>query len=270
LEVYRQGVVFNEARGLAGLAIWIGASLLDALADSGELDEVLTTAGRLAERAEMAGIIPPLLTARGVQARVLALRGEPEKAAPFLKWLEDSSRETGAPEEMVLGLASAAIARTALGHVDRAAELLDELATTPQVGAARGSFPAWVCPMVRAALQLGDQALAERIAGSVEPMIPYAEHALVAANAALTEARGDRQAAADAYTDATGRWKRFGVVTEHAFALLGQGRCLVELSRQNEAAPVLQHAREIFERLRAAPALAETDALMQQAIALSS
>jgi hypothetical protein len=33
---------------------------------------------------------------------------------------------------------------------------------------------------------------------------------------------------------------------------------------------VLQQAREIFERLGAAPALAETDALQQQAIALSS
>jgi hypothetical protein len=33
---------------------------------------------------------------------------------------------------------------------------------------------------------------------------------------------------------------------------------------------MLRQAREIFERLRAAPALAETDALLQQAIALSS
>jgi class 3 adenylate cyclase/tetratricopeptide (TPR) repeat protein len=270
LEVYRQGVAFNEARGLAGLAIWIGASLLDALTDSGELDEVLATAARLAEQAEIAGIVPSLLTVRGAQARVLALRGEAEQATPFLDWLVDSSRETGAPEEMVLGLASAAIARTALGHVGRAVELLDELATTPQVGAVRGSFPAWVPPLVRAALQLGDRALAERIARSLEPMLPYAEHALVAANAALAEARGDLQAAVDAYTDATSRWVRFGVVPEQAFALLGHGRCLVGLSRPTEAAPVLQRAREIFERLGAAPALAETDSLLQRAIALSS
>ena len=39
--------------------------------------------------------------------------------------------------------------------------------------------------------------------------------------------------------------------------------------KPNEAA-VLQHGREIFERLKAAPALAETDALLQQAMALSS
>ena len=80
----------------------------------------------------------------------------------------------------------------------------------------------------------------------------------------------DLQAAADAYADAAERWERFGVIPEQAFALLGQGRCLVELSHPTEASPVLRHAREIFERLQAVPALAETDALLQQATALSS
>ena len=124
--------------------------------------------------------------------------------------------------------------------------------------------------MVRTALGIGEPELAERLVSGLEPRYPYAEHALVAANAALTEARGDLQAAADAYADAADRWERFGVVPEQAFALLGQGRCLLGLSRPTEAAPVLRHAREIFERLQAAPALAETDALLQQATALSS
>ncbi len=97
-----------------------------------------------------------------------------------------------------------------------------------------------------------------------------AEHPLVAANAALIEARGELQAAADAYTDAAGRWERFGVVPEQAFALLGQGRSLLGLARPTEVAPVLQHAREIFDQLGAAPALAETDALLKKALAISS
>ena len=53
-------------------------------------------------------------------------------------------------------------------------------------------------------------------------------------------------------------------------ALNLQGRCLVGLSRPTEAAPVLQHAREIFVRLQAARALAETDALLERLTALSS
>ena len=80
--------------------------------------------------------------------------------------------------------------------------------------------------MVRTALGIGELALAERLVGGYKPRYPYAEHALVAANAALTEARGDLQTAADAYADAADRWERFGVVPEQAFALLGQGRCL--------------------------------------------
>ena len=34
--------------------------------------------------------------------------------------------------------------------------------------------------------------------------------------------------------------------------------------------PILQHAREIFERLQAAPALSETDTLLEQTTLLSS
>jgi len=59
-------------------------------------------------------------------------------------------------------------------------------------------------------------------------------------------------------------------VPEQAFALLGQGRCLIGLALPTEAAPVLEQAREIFERLRAAPALTEIDALLERATALSS
>ena len=118
---------------------------------------------------------------------------------------------------------------------------------------------------VRTALDTGDTALAERLVGGVEPRDPYAEHALVPANAALAEARGDLNGAVDAYANAADRWKRFGVVPEQAFALLGQGRCLLGLFRPTEAAPVLRHAREIFERLQAAPALAETDVLLASA-----
>ena len=124
--------------------------------------------------------------------------------------------------------------------------------------------------MVRTALALGNLELAERLIIGVEPRTPYEEHALATVSAALAEAHGDLQAAAGGYEDAAERWQSFGVVPEQAFALLGQGRCLTRLGRRSEANPVLQHAREIFQELQAAPALAETDDLLQQATALSS
>jgi hypothetical protein len=84
------------------------------------------------------------------------------------------------------------------------------------------------------------------------------------------EARGDHQAAADGYADAAQRWDVFGVIPEHAYALQGHARCLITLGRPNEAAPILHQARALFDQLGAAPALAETDTLLQQAVALSS
>lgn len=187
----------------------------------------------------------------------------------WLDWLEATSRELRSQEDIVLGLASAAMGRAWVGQDEAAAALLSELESYP------GSretpyYPALLPAMVRTALGVGHLELAERLVAGLEPRTPYAEHALVAANAALTEARGDLSSAADAYASAADRWERFGVVPEQAFALLGQGRCFVGLGRASEATPVLQHAREIFERLQAAPALAEIDALSKEATELSS
>jgi hypothetical protein len=86
----------------------------------------------------------------------------------------------------------------------------------------------------------------------------------------LAESRGDLQAAANAYAEAADRWTGFGVVPESGFALLGRGRCLVGLGRPAEAGNVLRAAREIFERLDAAPMRTETDALLAEAITLGS
>jgi class 3 adenylate cyclase/tetratricopeptide (TPR) repeat protein len=269
VEVYRQGLGFDQARGLTGLALWIEAASLDSLADTLELDEAVAGATRLAGRADVTGEVPPLITVRSVLARVLALRGQAERVVGFLDWLEHAARETAGPEIIAQGLGASAVARTALGEVDRAATLMAEMATTPHL---RGqpSFAPCAPSLVRAAISMGDPALAERLAVGAEASVPYQGHAAVASNAALTEVRGDLQAAAEAYGDAAHRWERFGVVPEQAFALLGRGRCLLGLARPTEASPVLQEARDILDRLGAAPALTEVDRLLQQATSLSS
>jgi hypothetical protein len=56
------------------------------------------------------------------------------------------------------------------------------------------------------------------------------------------------------------------MISERAFALLGQGRCLVRLARGADAEPVLAAAGQIFASLRAAPHLAETEALRADAM----
>jgi hypothetical protein len=116
--------------------------------------------------------------------------------------------------------------------------------------------------LVRTAVTIGEQALAERLAVSGPPRYPLDAVEHDAISAIIAEARGDLTVAVPAYSDAAGRWERFGFIIEQAFALLGKGRCLVALSRGAEAFPALRQAREIFEELGAAPALAETNALL--------
>ena len=131
------------------------------------------------------------------------------------------------------------------------------------------NYPALLPALVRTALTTNNPQLAHQLTTGVERHTPYHEHALTAATAALAEANGHHQAAADGYADAARRWQTFGVPTEQAFALLGHGRCLLALSRPADATQPLLQARDIFQRLQAAPALAETDALLEQATALS-
>jgi class 3 adenylate cyclase/tetratricopeptide (TPR) repeat protein len=264
LEVLREGIAYAKPRGLTEMLDSLTQGTLDALVDTGAHEEALILAAELVPRLEASGDVPDLISARAAQARILALRGEGAQAAEVLDWLEPMARGTEFPQIVVSGLGSSALVRAGLGQDKTAVALLAELESYP--GARDNpNYPVFLPAMVRTALGMGETKLAERLVRGMDPRYPYAEHSLVAANAAVTEARGDRQAAADDYADAAVRWERFGVLPEQGFALLGQGRCALGLSRSIGAASVLQHAREIFERLRAAPALAQTDALLASA-----
>jgi len=103
----------------------------------------------------------------------------------------------------------------------------------------------------------GDPELAEPfLAGADAPAARY-QHCLSTAGAVLAEARGDLDAAADRYDQASAGWRRFGVVLEHAQALLGLGRCATRLGRPWARDP-LDEAAELFGQLRAPGLLAET------------
>jgi tetratricopeptide (TPR) repeat protein len=266
LEVLHAGIAFAQSRGLADFNT---GGTLEALVDRGGLDEALAVAAQFGDRLEASEAVWDLIVVRAVQARILTLRGQSAQAAGSLRWLESRCRTAGSPEVAVVGLASSALARAALGQDEAAAALLAEIEATP---GAHGdiSYGMFLPAMVRTALAIGDADLAARLVDGVEPRHPYTEHALVAAGAALAEARGAHQPAADAYAGAADRWERFGVVPEQGLALLGQGRCLLALGRPADATHALRAAREILHTLKAAPALAETDALLQQASAISS
>jgi tetratricopeptide (TPR) repeat protein len=124
--------------------------------------------------------------------------------------------------------------------------------------------------MVRTALTIANPQLAHQLTTGLQPRHPIAEHALVTASASLAEARGELDTAADGYRDAARRWLQFGTTPEHAHALLGHGRCLTALGQPTPATQALQRARAIYQALHAAPALTETDTLLQQGDALTA
>jgi class 3 adenylate cyclase/tetratricopeptide (TPR) repeat protein len=261
LEVIREGIAYARARGLTEILLTLTTGTIDVLVDLGEFDEALEVAREVTPRLEASGDVADRRLVTAVQARILVLRGQAVQALELLEWLEVSARELVGPDDVVEGLGSAALARVALGQNDDAAALLAEVAQLR--GASElVNLPHLFPAMVRTAIQIGDAELAVQLASGVAPRYAYAEIALVAVRAALAEAHGDLPTALASYADSADRWEQLGIVPEQGFSLLGEGRCLVAMGRPTAAAPVLHRAREIFERLRAVPALAETDALL--------
>ena len=166
----------------------------------------------------------------------MAVRGRAAEVAGTLDWLETTIREFESAQHIVFGLGSVTLARAALGQNDRAAALLAEIEANPD---ARGdeNYAAVLPAMVRTALTTANPELAERVSIGLDARHPLAQGALTSVNAALAEAHGDHHTAAAEYADAAGRWESFGVVPEQAFALLGQGRCLVALGRSDRRRP---------------------------------
>jgi hypothetical protein len=73
-----------------------------------------------------------------------------------------------------------------------------------------------------------------RLTDGVDARYPLNDHALCTARPQLAEHAGDPGEAASLYAEAARRWRRFGNVPERAYALLGQGRCLVALGRRTQ------------------------------------
>jgi hypothetical protein len=268
LETLRDGASFAEARGLDEMVLHLRAGMLGPMLDIGALAAILELVPGLRRDAEAADDELALLMVLSVELLALTLLGESAEA-DILDRLRSSAQRSGRADIEVLPLSALALSHSSSGDDEGVMRVLGEIEDIPGIEGVI-ELPAVLPALARAAIGAGHLDAASRLGDRLTSRFPYAEHALVAANAAITEAGGDPQAAADAFADAAERWERFGVVPERAFALLGQGRCLVGVSRPTEAAPVLQHAREIFERLRAAPALAETDELLARATALSS
>ncbi len=184
-----------------------------------------------------------------------------EALAALERLRRNLNRVSDLPHVAYDAVASAA-ANLALGRRQAAEAMLCEWAVSPQPDVTVGYV--WMVPeALRTALRCSGVELGEELRHRGDGTLPIHLAVKASVDALLAESHGDPKAAAD-FADAASRWHDFCVPYEEAQALLGQGRCLVALGRAPEAAAPLDQAREIFGRLGAKPALAETNELMRQ------
>jgi class 3 adenylate cyclase/tetratricopeptide (TPR) repeat protein len=269
LTLYREAIDFAERRGMAEIALWMTVEAAGQLVRAGSLDEAWEWAMRAEGRLEAAGSLNGLVRSRCVRAHVLAYRGREAEAVPLVDWAVEAAATGGAAEGLTMALAVGALVDEAVGNHEAARTLLAQLAKDDRLRRA-STFGYYLPDAVRVAARSGDVAIAERLAAGLPADLPYTGHAVHATQAVLAEARGQMPQAASLYAEAGERWQRFGVVTERAFALLGQARCLVALGRAEEATGPLRTARELFAAIGAQPSVAETDVLLQRTAALAS
>jgi hypothetical protein len=267
LAAFEEGLAFCEPRGLVGDAAFLEADCPGLLVELGRPDEALERARRLGPALEAGGATHVLMWVRALELATGLACGEPEPSGSA-DWLVETARTAAGADVAVEALAAAAAARLAAGLPEQARALLAELEQVR--GARETTYYARQLPaMLRTALAAGDAELAQRLVDGLEPRYPSREHALYAARAQLAEHAGALDDAAALYAEAAGRWQEFGNVRERAYALLGEGRCLVALGRNGAEEP-LREARELFAAMGYEPALAETEALLERIAATGS
>jgi class 3 adenylate cyclase/tetratricopeptide (TPR) repeat protein len=182
LETFREGVAFAQSRGIGSHVVFLSGGLAVALAEIGELDEALELHARLAERAETEGNVYRLGQSRASIANLLAFRGQADRVADALDWLEAQGDGPLLAPYRRWCLTAAAHARFSLGQDQAAHALLRRLA---DIGAGTAANER----LVRIAIQLGDLELAERLAGPHDSASTYIR-------AVLAEGQGELETAA--------------------------------------------------------------------------
>ena len=262
MRVLEDAVAFGRVRGMRADEAWLEMGILQCRYDFGDHERLLADYPALDSELGEQGATAIQLDLRVSKLRVDHLRGN-DPGIDVLDWIERTARHTEAGESMTAGLGIRSVIRLMLGHAVEARRLLTEVVSLDDPG----TF--WwfslLPTLVRGAIASEDLVLARAIEKRCSQSVPSAENALAAAAAALLEAEGDLDAAADAYEDAVRRLEALEVIPELAFALLGHGRTLEFLGRDEEARRRLGRARELFVGLQAAPALRELDRVMSLA-----
>jgi predicted ATPase len=259
LEVFRAGIDFTERRGITSLATWLKAESVWTLFELGRWDELLQLAGEIFDwdrSSYMALMVLPY------EAHVRLRRGQVAAAATLRDEFLPRARENNDPQIIVPALATAALIEKDVNGAASALGLVEEFREATR------SRLLWSAPqlpnVLRICVAAGATALGTSLLEGIEVVAPRDRHSLQSARAVLAEAQGDLERALRLYDEAAERWAEFGFALEHGQALLGVGRCLLELDDGEKAARCVQAAREIFEALGCRPLLLEANALLER------
>jgi len=268
LEAYRAGVEFAGRRGFLANATWARAQTLWTLFDLGEWDELLREADIVLGWDRERGGSQVGVIAGTYRAHVLVRRGEIAESVALMEEFLPRAREVADAQVLFPALVAAALTESAQAPPTAARDLIEEFERVTRKTPDYRSLH--VVDGVRVAVGTGDTELAARLLeGGSEPAARH-RHAVLTARATLAEANGQAPEALELYEDAARRWAEFGFVLERGQALLGTGRCLVRLGRATEARTPLEDARAVFLGLRAKPLVAQVDAVLERATALTS
>jgi tetratricopeptide (TPR) repeat protein len=242
--------------------MWIKGQTLWPLFDLARWDEILQIADELISWERVHGRSYFGAMALSSKAQVLVRRGAVDEAAPLAEEFLPRAREIGDPQVLSPALVVAALTEQARGKFAAALTMVEELAETT-----RDPFRAnQVTDAVRICSAAGQLPLARKMLDAVPVAMARHRHALLTGQAVVSEAEGNFDQASERYAEAAEGWKDYGHVPEQALALLGHGRCLVTLGQPGADQP-LRDARNLFAGMDYEPALAETEALLEQTAA---
>ena len=250
-------LAFAASRGLSGIERLARASLAEVMLDQGRLDEAEPVIRVSLEEFAAAGDVTMVTAVHASLARIASLRGDPATALAQADLIEaDPHLRDNA--SWPLFVAMAARVRAEASDRDGAARLLVALQQADGGSVYRGFE---IRDAVVAALAIGDLDLARRIVeGSADPRPLAAENRRLA-RALVAEAEENLESAAEGFKAAAGPLEALSL-PEHTQALLGYGRVLMKLGRPAQAEATLRQARDLAQRMGAAPWLAEADGLL--------
>jgi class 3 adenylate cyclase len=266
LATFEEGIAFCEPRGLVEAAAQLECNCPGLLVELGRPLEAAARAARLAPALESSGDTPDLIEIRAAELLIRTARGE-QGPRPEVDWIVSSAQKMARSDISIFALTAAAAALVEAAP-ERSHDLIAELERVP--GARQDPYYARQLPTaLRTALAVGDRALAKQLVDGLHAHYPLDEHTLVSARSELAEHAGEHAEAASLYGETAARWRQFGNVPERAYALLGEGRCLLALDRPEAQRP-LRQARDLFASMGYKPALAEAESLLQRMAAASA